>query len=250
MTSAAQSEQPGNPAHLRPADRISADASKPHLRGCARSLAEVRAYLRADLYRYDGRVDAKSFLKNFLFTPGFKYTVWMRLTGFLKTRRAFLPLYAFAKWRLLHSRYKYGIAIPEYTEIGPGFFINRFGGIYFNGDAVLGCNVNVSAGVMLGQTNRGRTAGSPIVGDRVFLAHGGKAVGRVHIGDDAVVGVNSVVTKDVPAGGVAGGVPAKVIGEGGSAGYVNRVVPQALLDAALAFGASRRAAASNDSLTK
>src|SRR3546814_1072934 len=48
---------------------------KPHLRGCARSLRSVAALLKADLYRYAGKTDAKSFWKHFLFTPGYKYTV-------------------------------------------------------------------------------------------------------------------------------------------------------------------------------
>ncbi|MGB7404773.1 MAG: hexapeptide transferase [Pacificimonas sp.] len=212
----------------RPRD-VPDDASRPHLRGCLRSWAALRATLRADLYRYDGRVDAKAFWKNFLFTPGFKYTVWMRLCGYLKTKPALKPLYILVKLRLLHHRYKYGIAIPEYTEVGPGFFINRFGGIYVNGDVVIGSNINMSAGVMLGQTNRGRLAGSPTIGDRVFLAHGAKAIGHVSVGDDAVIAVNSVVTKDVPARSVAAGLPAKIVSDGGSDGYVNRLAPDEML---------------------
>src|SRR3546814_6604198 len=37
---------------------------KPHLRGCARSLRSVAALLKADLYRYAGKTDAKSFWKH------------------------------------------------------------------------------------------------------------------------------------------------------------------------------------------
>src|SRR3546814_13931504 len=70
-------------------------------------------------------------------------------------------------WWLLRCRYKYVIAIPEYTVIGPGLFINRFGGIYVNGDAVIGAYANLTHGAMLGQVNRGERAGSPILGDRL-----------------------------------------------------------------------------------
>ncbi|MGB3721390.1 MAG: hexapeptide transferase [Pacificimonas sp.] len=220
---------------------VGADASRPHLRGCARSWAELTLLLRADLWRYDGRLGVKAFWKHFLFTPGYNYTVWMRLTGYLKAARGLKPLYALAKWRLLASRYKYGIAIPEYTEVGPGLFINRFGGIYVNGDAVIGANVNMSAGVMLGQTNRGALSGSPTIGDRVYLAHGGKVIGRVSVGDEGVVAVNSVVTKDVPPRGVAGGIPAKIISDGGSDGYTNRLVPTDMLAAAMVYRAQRSA---------
>ncbi|WP_210234909.1 hypothetical protein [Methylocystis sp. B8] len=207
--------------------------AKPHLRGCATSLGEVRALLRADLYRYAGDTRITSFIKHFGFTPGFKYTVWMRYCGWAKRGRVTgYALYPFLKWMLLRCRYKYGIAIPEYTVIGPGFFINRFGGVYFVGDVVIGCNVNVTHGTVLGHTNRGARRGAPVVGDRVFFASGAKVVGHVFIGDDAAVGVNSVVTKDVAASAVVGGIPAKQLSVNGSEGYINRQASEEMIRAA------------------
>lgn len=186
----------------------------------------MRAVLAADLYRYDGRVDVQTFLKHYLFTPGYKYTVQMRVCGWLRTKRALaFGLYPLAKFILLRSRYRYGFAIPEYMLIGPGLFINRFGGIYMNGDAVIGCNVNLTHGTMLGQANRGERRGSPTVGDRVFMGAGAKVVGRILVGDDSSIGSNAVVTKDVPPSGVVGGVPAKLLSTAGSQGYINRQVP-------------------------
>lgn len=211
---------------------ITHSMGKPHRRGCARSLRGLLSLLRADLYRYEGRVSAGAFWRHFLFTPGYKYTVVMRTTGYLRTVPAMaLGLYPLFKWWLLRCRYKYGIAIPEYTLIGPGLFINRFGGIYINGDAVIGANANLTHGIMLGQANRGERAGSPILGDRVFLGAGAKVIGRIHLGDDSAVGANAVVTKDVPERGVVGGIPAKLLSTGGSEGYVNRLVPDALMKA-------------------
>lgn len=203
---------------------------KPHRRGCARSLRGLAAVLRADLYRYGGRTGAGAFWRHFLFTPGYKYTVVMRSCGYLRTRPLMaFGLYPLFKFWLLRCRYKYGIAIPEYTVIGPGLFINRFGGIYINGDAVIGANANLTHGIMLGQANRGERAGSPILGDRVFLAAGAKVIGRIHLGDDCAVGANAVVTKDVPERGVVGGIPAKLISTKGSEGYVNQLVPDWLM---------------------
>lgn len=203
---------------------------KPHSRGCARTFRQLRLLLQADLYRYAGRTDARAFWRHFPFTPGYKYTVIMRSCGYLRTWRfkAF-GLYLIAKWLLLRCRYKYGIAIPEYTVIGPGLFINRFGGIYINGDAVIGANANLTHGTMLGQANRGASAGSPVLGNRVFIGAGAKIIGRIYIGDDSAVGANAVVTKDVPEKGVVGGIPARLISESGSDGYMNRLVPDELL---------------------
>lgn len=206
------------------------ELGRAHRRGCIKSISKLRAVIAADLYRYSGRIGISAFLRHYLFTPGFKYTVLMRLCGYLRTFPAqALGLYPLSKIILLRSRYKFGIAIPEYTLIAPGLFINRFGGIYFNGDAIVGANANITHGAMLGQANRGAMRGSPFLGDRVFVGAGAKVVGRIRIGSDCSIGANAVVTKDVPDHGVVGGVPAKLLSRDGSAGYINRQVPEALM---------------------
>lgn len=207
-------------------EELRAEHGKAHDRGGARRLGELVDWLRKDLHRYSGDSRLSSFLKHVVFTPGYRYTVFMRTAGYLRRRRALkYTLYPPVKLYLLRLRYKFGIAIPEYTEIGPGLFINRFGGIYIAGDAVIGSNVNITHGVMLGYMNRGPKIGAPRVGDRVFLGAGAKVIGAVTVGADAAVGVNAVVTRDVPPSGVAAGIPAKVISMEGSRGYINRIPP-------------------------
>ena len=49
------------------------------------------------------------------------------------------------------------------------------------------------------------------VGHNVWIGYGACILRGVTIGDNAIVGTNSVVTRDVPANAVVGGVPAKVI---------------------------------------
>ena len=56
------------------------ELSKPHTRGCLRSWRAVVLHLKADLIRYHGGQRLR-FWRHFLFTPGYKYTVWMRLAG-------------------------------------------------------------------------------------------------------------------------------------------------------------------------
>lgn len=53
-----------------------------------------------------------------------------------------------------------------------------------------------------------------IIGRNVWVGSGCIILPGVTIGDDTVVAAGSVVTKDVPAGSVIGGVPAKVLKSG------------------------------------
>ena len=53
----------------------------------------------------------------------------------------------------------------------------------------------------------------PELGEHVFLGDGSKVVGNVRVGDHAIIGVSSVVTKDIPAHATAVGIPARVITE-------------------------------------
>jgi acetyltransferase-like isoleucine patch superfamily enzyme len=50
-----------------------------------------------------------------------------------------------------------------------------------------------------------------VVGANCWIGYGACILRGVRVGDNAIVGTNSVVTRDVPANAVVGGVPAKVI---------------------------------------
>ena len=50
-----------------------------------------------------------------------------------------------------------------------------------------------------------------VVGSNVWIGYGACFLRGVRVGDNSIVGTNSVVTKDVPANAVVGGVPAKLI---------------------------------------
>lgn len=58
----------------------------------------------------------------------------------------------------------------------------------------------------------GYIKGLPVtIGRNVWIGGGAKILPGVTIGDNAVVGAGSVVTKDVPAGVIVGGNPARII---------------------------------------
>lgn len=184
-------------------------------------LSEYRFFILSDLYRVSGNVSYSTLLKYVLAGESYKYCFWMRTCNFARTVPLLrYTLYPVAKYMHHRLSYKYGISIPIATDIGSGFYIGHFGGIVVNGKSVIGRNCNISQGVTLGQANRGKNKGFPVIGDNVYLGPGAKIVGAVRIGNNVAVGANCVVTCDVPDNAVVVGIPGKVISSGGAEHYV------------------------------
>ena len=113
-----------------------------------------------------------------------------------------------------------GICIPVECEIGEGLYIGHFGTIVLATHGRMGHNCNVAQNVTVGVAGTGEERGSPTIGNRVFIGAHSVLVGKITIGDDAMVCAGSVVTRSVPARAVVMGNPARVISYEGSFGYV------------------------------
>ena len=184
---------------------------------------QYRFLVRSDLYRITGTSDKKDFLRTLIAEPGFRYCFLLRSCRYLRSNTLLkLTLYPIARFLHGHYTFKYGITISPSTPIGSGFYIAHFGGIIVNTDATIGKNCNLNHVVTIAQTNRGKRKGVPVIGDNVYIGPGSKIIGKITIGNNAAIGANCVVTKDVPENAVVVGVPGKVISYEGSAGYVNR----------------------------
>ena len=177
--------------------------------------------IKEDLYRFTGNYSSRKILKNYLAFPGFRYMVWIRLGKHYKNNKI-----AFLIIRFVHRRlsYKFGMQIPLSTNIGRGLHMSHYGGIVINIHTVIGDNVNISQGVTIGQANRGTKRGVPIIGNEVYIGPGAKIFGKIIIGDNVAIGANAVVITDIPANSVVVGVPARIISNKGSEGYVYRKV--------------------------
>ena len=186
-------------------------------------LRELLYAWRADLYRYEGRTGIAVFMKHWLLSPGYTFSFYLRLCAYLhkkQPRILMLPLYCLARIILRYYSYKFGIFIPFDTPISVGLYIGHCGDIHFITQTRVGRNCNISQGVTLGQANRGKNKGCPIIGDGVYIGPGAKVVGAVRVGNNAAIGANCVVTKDVPDNAVVVGVPGRVISYDGAADYV------------------------------
>lgn len=103
-----------------------------------------------------------------------------------------------------------GIEIHPGARLGRRLFIDHGMGVVIGETAVVGDDVMLYHGVTLGGRSLNRGKRHPTLGDRVTVGAGAKVLGPVWVGADVQIGANAVVVKDVPAGAVAVGIPARI----------------------------------------
>jgi serine O-acetyltransferase len=93
------------------------------------------------------------------------------------------------------------------SSIGPGLFIQH-GNSTFVSAVSIGTNCWIGRHVVVGYSNE---TDIPTIGDNVRIFAGAKIIGKVIIGNNATIGLNTVVLDDVPANATVFGVPGRVI---------------------------------------
>jgi serine O-acetyltransferase len=144
----------------------------------------------------------------------YRYGCWIdeaRLPGPVKWMAKRSYWFAFRVVQLLT-----GISFTTDVEIGPGLRIWHFGGIFIHGHVRIGGDCVLRQGVTIGEREEGGPV--PVLGERVDVGAYAQILGDVHVGDGARIGAMSVVLQSVPAGAVAVGNPARVVGEAGGEG--------------------------------
>ena len=100
--------------------------------------------------------------------------------------------------------------VPYKAEIGKRCLLSHGGnGVVIHPEVVIGNNVMISHRITIG--GRGRWPNVPKMGNDVYIAPGAKILGHIKIGDNSVIGANSVVCTSVPARCVVAGIPARIL---------------------------------------
>jgi len=116
----------------------------------------------------------------------------------------------FPRMLYVFNRVVFSIALPPTVAVGKNVLFGYSGlGIVVHARVAIGNNVKISQNVTLG--GRSGYLEVPIIEDDVDIGAGACVLGPVRIGRGAKIGANAVVLKDVPAGAIAVGVPARIL---------------------------------------
>ncbi|WP_027062504.1 serine O-acetyltransferase [Mesorhizobium loti] len=174
--------------------------------------------IKSDLYRYTHRSDIRALCRQYLTNRGFNYMVWHRLAQSDNS-----AVRRIARLLLSLKMRKFGIQIPAETRIGFGFYIGHGGPCVIHHTARIGDNCNISQYVTIGAT-LGKSAS---IGDEVYIGPSVCIVEDVTIGSHCLIGAGAVVTRDIPAGSTAVGVPARPIDKARQHNFItNRWPPE------------------------
>ena len=158
---------------------------------------------------------AKSKLSIILTYPGVKAVFFHQLAHFFSLAKFDLIARIISQF----SRFLTGIEIHPQAKIGKNLFIDHGMGVVIGETSEIGNNVTIYHMVTLGgiapsidsdsQRNAKR---HPTLKNNVVVGSGAQILGAVVIGENAKIGANAVVTKDVPENAVMVGIPAKNVG--------------------------------------
>jgi serine acetyltransferase len=101
--------------------------------------------------------------------------------------------------------------LAKEADIGNNFMMPHPFGVQISPHARIGDNVKIMHDVTIGHNELSNSEVGPmIIGNNVYIAPGAKILAqRITIGEGAVIGPNSVVVKDVPAGAIMFVIPAR-----------------------------------------
>jgi len=201
---------------------------------------ELKDIVYSDLYRFTGnnRRNDKvylTFVQEWISSPEFRY-----LNSFRRTQYYYLKIvnsrkslqyyknalaFSFYNAGLNRKSRKYHFQIPFETRIGKGLYIAHYGRIIIHPKTVIGHNVNISTGVVIGTQFRGPKKGSPDIGNYVWIGANAIIVGSIRIGNNVLIAPGAYVNFDVPDNSIVIGNPGLIRrSSGATLGYINNTI--------------------------
>ncbi len=156
---------------------------------------------------FDRDPAARSWFEVLTAYPGVHAILFHRLAHAVWKRR----FYWLARFISHIGRWLTGIEIHPGATIGRRFFIDHGMGVVIGETAEIGDDCTLYHGVTLGGTTWNKGKRHPTLKNGVVIGAGAKVLGPITLSENARIGSNAVVVRDVPAGATVVGVPGQVV---------------------------------------
>lgn len=159
-----------------------------------------------DSIRYGGR----NYIRIWLRDPRFRAIIILRLGQLLKKKKFIFKSF-FLRYLKNKLSLKYGFDTTFNVQIGEGFKIVHLGGIVIHGNSVVGNNATIHNNVTLGQSLRGKENSFkvPQIGNNVFIGVGSVLVGDIILGDNVIIGAQTLVNRNFESNSTIIGIPGR-----------------------------------------
>lgn len=150
---------------------------------------------------------AKSTIEVILCYPGL-HAIWLHKIAhwFWKKNHLLIGRY------ISHiNRFLTGIEIHPGATIGRRFFIDHGMGVVIGETTIVGDDVLLYKGVVLGGTSLESKKRHPTIGNNVVVGTNAIVLGDIEIGDNCKIGAGSVVTKPAPPDSTIVGIPGRTL---------------------------------------
>jgi len=148
---------------------------------------------------------------NFYYGASFRVSSYLKLILFFKNTN--LKAALFLSNRLQKTQ---GVFVSPHATFDNSLTLKHPIGIVIGEGVTIGANVTIYQNVTIGGARIGDAKANhyPTIGKNTVIFSGAAIIGKVNIGDNCVIGANSVVTTDIPDNSVAVGAPAKIVNKG------------------------------------
>lgn len=160
----------------------------------------MEAIFKRDWYRYKKR----EFKIINYFELFFSKTMMYLYAG----RKSVLDNTSSRIWKIIKTYYGRKMCNEiEFKNIQQGLVLMHPYGITVNPKAILGKDITLFKGCTIGSVRSGKSAGTPIIGDRVTICVNATVVGGISVGDDVLIAAGAFVDFNVPNNSVVIGNP-------------------------------------------
>lgn len=163
------------------------------IRLLATVLSDINRYKTTYLLRKQKFNFTKVVLESLMFKPGFQAVLLFRLANFLHRKNFTNIAWLFSRW----NQFLTAAELEFNADIDDGLLIPHSSGIVIGRGSKVGKNAIIYNNVTLGTKNL-HDIKFPVIGDNVIIFSGAKVLGDIRIGNNVVIGANTVVTQSIP----------------------------------------------------